>query len=246
MTDQESNSATLTPVAHIRSCFTQRFGIPRQPGLVASATAQIIFSNTENNKLSLRGLDEFSHLWVVFLFHQQNYAKSKPLVWPPRLGGRKTMGVFATRSPNRPNPIGLSAVEIDRITHDKKEIQIHVRGGDFLDGTPVLDLKPYVSFADSIADASSSWVTAIDESMPVNWSDEALNNLRERQQHSNHLADARQLIEETLAQDPRPAHERAKDGRADQQWHMRLYDIDISWQVIDGCVRVTQVKSVPE
>lgn len=242
MTNQASTICNIAPVAYIKSCFTQRFGIPRQAGLVRSATAQIAFTNTENNRLSLRGLEEFSHLWVVFLFHQQKYDKSKPLVWPPRLGGKKTMGVFATRSPNRPNPIGISAVEIDQITHDSTEILIHIKGGDFLDGTPVLDLKPYVAFADSIPLATSSWVPGTDALMPVEWNHTAADNLAALQTTDSSLADAQQIIDETLAQDPRPAHERNKDGKDGQLWHMRLLSIDISWTVKNSTALVTAIK----
>ena len=125
-------------IATIRSCYPQRFGIPRQAGLVKTATATINFAASQNNELSIRDIESFSHLWVIFIFHKQNYSGFKPLVQPPRLGGKKTMGVYATRSPNRPNPIGLSAVLLDRVEYGEQEIRLHVRGGDFLDGTPVL------------------------------------------------------------------------------------------------------------
>lgn len=233
--------AALKPIAWIQSCYTQRFGIPRQAGLVPSATAQIVFENTQDNVLSLRGLDDFSHLWVIFIFHQQHYAKSKPLVSPPRLGGNKNMGVFATRSPNRPNPIGMSAVEIEKISHGHEQILIHIKGGDFLNGTPVLDIKPYIGFADSIANASSTWVSPVDERMQVKWSPQAITNFSEIIA-SDDQTRMTQLINETIALDPRPAHERNKDGRLNQQWHMRLMDIDISWQVINTTAEITNVK----
>lgn len=231
-------------IAKIRSCFTQRFGIPRQAGLVPGATAQIVFTNTPDNLLSLRGLDEFSHLWVIFVFHKQHYKKAKPLVTPPRLGGKKTMGVFATRSPNRPNPIGMSAVEIEKITCEGNEILVHVNGGDFLDGTPVLDIKPYVSFADAIPEASSSWVSPIGELLPVKWCEPAINGLHHTLESDDQtqLSSIIKLINETIAQDPRPAYERNKDGHTNQQWHMRLMDLDISWSVINGTAEIIKVK----
>ena len=243
MTLNEANQIALTPVAFIRSCYTQRFGIPRQAGLVPAGSAQIVMQKTRDNQLSLKGLEDFSHLWVLFVFHSDRYTKSKPLVWPPRLGGKKKMGVFATRSPNRPNPIGLSAVVLDSITHSKNEILIHITGGDFLDGTPVLDIKPYIAFADSIPDATSTWVAPIEDVMAVSWTEAALGGLEES--HIEPGADTeklKQLINQTIALDPRPAHERHKDGQTDQQWHMRLYDLNVSWGVINSTAVITQVK----
>ena len=162
----EQPNFSLYPVATIRSCYPQRFGIPRQAGLVRTATATVNFEASHMNELSVRDIESFSHLWIIFLFHKQNYTGFKPLVQPPRLGGKKTMGVYATRSPNRPNPIGLSAVLLDRVEYAEREIRLHVQGGDFLDGTPVLDIKPYVPFADSIPEASSEWAVASEPLMP--------------------------------------------------------------------------------
>ena len=233
-----SEFATLTPIAHVQSCYPERFGIPRQAGLVPSATAAIIFSNTEPHKLSLRGIESFSHIWVVFLFHQ-GYAKAKPLVQPPRLGGRKTMGVYATRSPNRPNPIGLSAVPLDDVEYTSDRILLHIRGGDFLDGTPVLDIKPYIPYADAIPAANSAWATAEESLLSVEWSAEAQVALADSDEGFG--VKIQTLIAETIAQDPRPAHEREKDGRPGQQWNMRLGGFDVFWQVEAGIARVTRL-----
>ncbi|PZD71937.1 tRNA (adenine(37)-N6)-methyltransferase [Acaryochloris thomasi RCC1774] len=229
---------TLTPIAHVQSCYPERFGIPRQAGLVPSATAAIVFSKSENHKLSLRGLERFSHIWVVFLFHQ-GYAKTKPLVQPPRLGGKKTMGVYATRSPNRPNPIGLSAVSLDRVDYQSDKILIHIRGGDFLDGTPVLDIKPYIPYADAIPEADSAWAIAEPPPLLVLWSAAAQSALEASQ--GVHVEQVRTLIAETIAQDPRPAHERGKDGRPGQQWNMRVKGFDVFWQVEAGVATVTHL-----
>ena len=117
---------SMQSIATISSCYPQRFGIPRQSGLVTTATATVNFEATRENELALRDIESFSHLWIIFLFHQQNYPGYKPLVQPPRLGGKKTMGVFATRSPNRINPIGLSAVQLDRVEQNSQAIKIHI------------------------------------------------------------------------------------------------------------------------
>ncbi|MGF1601199.1 MAG: tRNA (N6-threonylcarbamoyladenosine(37)-N6)-methyltransferase TrmO [Thermosynechococcaceae cyanobacterium] len=229
----------LTPIAHIRSCYPERFGIPRQAGLVPSATATISFAHTQFNKLSLRGIECFSHLWVIFLLHQ-SYAKTKPLVQPPRLGGKKTMGVYATRSPNRPNLIGLSAVPLKQVEYQSHQILLHIQGGDFLDGTPVLDIKPYVPYADAIATATTTWATETD-SLPVTWSTLAESTLNARIIDVEWL---RTLVTDTIAQDPRPAHERGKDGRPGQEWNMRLAGLDVFWQVEAGIATVTRLAQV--
>ena len=236
----------MHPIATIRSCYPQRFGVPRQAGLVKTATATVNFEATRDNELAVRDIESFSHLWIIFVFHKQNYSGFKPLVQPPRLGGKKNMGVYATRSPNRPNPIGLSAVLLERVEYGEQEILLHVRGGDFLDGTPVLDIKPYVPFADSIPDASSEWAVESEPPMPVTWSTAAAEELSTAEQvhnadHQRATANLQQLIEETLALDPRPAHERHKDGRPDQAWGMRVEHVDVKWRVQNGIAEIISI-----
>ncbi len=239
--DHDHSLFSLQSIATIRSCYPQRFGIPRQAGLVKSATASINFAATRDNELALRDLESFSHLWVIFLFHKQNYTGFKPLVQPPRLGGKKTMGVYATRSPNRVNPIGLSAVLIDHVEFGATEIKVHVQGGDFLDGTPVLDIKPYVPFADSIEQARSDWALPIEPAMAVLWSDAAAADLTRVDQNAAGTSGLKHLIEETLAQDPRPAHERNKNGKAGQTWGARVGPVDVQWQVQAGVAEIVSL-----
>ena len=234
----------LTPVATIRSCYTERFGVPRQPGLVTSATASIVLPNNEYNKLAIRGLADFSHLWVMFIFHRQHYQKSKPLVNPPRLGGKTSVGVFATRSPNRPNPIGLSAVEIDHIEVSGKEILIHIKSGDFLDDTPVLDIKPYVPFVDAIPHASSNWATEAEPLLPVTWHTDGATMRDGLIEADDTLAGLIPVIEETLAQDPRPAYERKKDGEPGQSWGMTIGRYNVRWQVDDHTVVIISISVI--
>ena len=203
-----------------------------------NAIAQIIFTNTEQNRLSLRGIEDFSHLWILFVFHRQNYKNWKPLVNPPRLGGNQSVGVYATRSPNRFNPIGMSAVQFSHMETTATEIQLHIQGGDFLDQTPVLDIKPYVPYADAIADATSAWATPPNSMKAVQWSQEAsemLNIIAEQHPHFQNL------VEESLLQDPRPGYERGKDGKPGAQWFMRIQDYEIAWSVIDHVVQINQL-----
>jgi len=188
--------------------------------------------------ISVRDIESFSHLWIIFIFHKQHYTGFKPLVQPPRLGGRKTMGVYSTRSPNRPNPIGLSAVLLERVEYGDKEILLHVRGGDFLDGTPVLDIKPYVPFADSIPEASSEWAVSAEPLLPVTWRPGATDDLKRADRSNKSL---QPLIEETIALDPRPAHERGKDGNEGQTWGMRFEHVDVVWQVQGGIAEIISV-----
>ena len=234
------SEVTFAPIAHIDSCYPDRLGIPRQAGLVPSAYADIVFEATEENKLALRGIDEFSHLWVLFVFHAQSYGEYKPLVRPPRLGGNKNVGVYATRSPNRPNPIGMSAVRLLGISEKKRQLRLAVQGGDFLDGTPVLDVKPYVPYADAIDSAHSAWATEPQTLLPVRWSDSAKVVLAQCEQAERLQC----LIEETLAQDPRPGYERGKDGRPGQRWMMQIGGHDVSWQVEDGVAAVIKLETL--
>lgn len=240
MTDGAPHSATYSfePIAWIKSCYPDRFGIPRQAGLVPSATAQIIFENTEQNRLSLRGIEEFSHLWVLFIFHRQNYKNWKPLVNPPRLGGKQSVGVYATRSPNRLNPIGMSAVQFSHLETTKSELRLHITGGDFLDQTPVIDIKPYVPYSDAIANASKAWATAPTPMSSIQWGEEAWASLSQiSQEHAQFQA----LVEETLLQDPRPGYERGKDGKAGARWFMSILDYDIAWSVHNDTIHILHV-----
>lgn len=236
----DTASYTFRPIAVIRSCFPDRFGIPRQAGLVPSAIAQIEFQNTEENRLSLRGIDAFSHLWVLFVFHQQNYRSWKPLVHPPRLGGNKSVGLYATRSPNRFNPIGMSAVALDRVDMTQDSIVLHIRGGDFLDDTPVLDLKPYIVYADSISTADSAWATKPAALLSVQWSPAAEQALPQIQ--TTDVDDLKQLIAETIALDPRPGYERGKDGKSGARWYMTIDDINVIWKVEQATAIITQIQ----
>lgn len=230
-----AQSLSLTPIAYISSCYPERFGIPRQAGLVKAAFADIVFAATHDNRLALRGIEDFTHLWIVFWFHGQDFSGARPLVRPPRLGGNKGVGVYASRSPNRPNPIGLSAVRLVSIREEKKTLLLRVQGGDFLDGTPVLDIKPYVPYADAIPTAQAAWATAPVQRMPVRWSaaaDAVLSGAPES---------LRPLIEETLALDPRPGYERGKDGKPGQRWNMQIQNYSVFWQVVDGIAQVSEL-----
>ena len=195
-----SELSQLKIIAHIRSDFSEKFGIPRQSGLVEELKAAIVFEPEFRNPDALRGLDGFSHLWLIWQFSKAVRQEWSPTVRPPRLGGNERMGVFATRSPFRPNPIGLSCVKLDRVElHPELGPIIHVVGADLLDGTPIYDIKPYLPYADCKPDAAGGFASAPKEAtLQVSCPDELLSQLP---------ADRRAALLGVLAQDPRPSYQ---------------------------------------
>ena len=154
----------IRPVAHIRTEFPEKFGIPRQSGLAERLSGKIVFEKEYRNPEAFRGLSDFSHLWLIWEFSANRHTEWQPTVRPPRLGGNAHMGVFATRSPYRPNPLGLSCVELEYIDFDDPEGPVlYVRGADLMDGTPIYDIKPYIRYADSHPDAVCGYVDELSE-----------------------------------------------------------------------------------
>ncbi len=190
----------MKPVAHIRTAFPEKFGIPRQSGYVPELKGQVIFEPEYRNPDALRGLEEYSHIWLVWIFSQSIREEWSPTVRPPRLGGNQRKGVFATRSPFRPNPIGLSSVRLESVEWDGPEGPvIHVSGVDLMDGTPILDIKPYVVFSDSHPDASGSFAqAALGHRLKVIIPDHLLDKIP---------AEYQKAVQEVLALDPRPAYQ---------------------------------------
>lgn len=191
----------MKPVAHIESDFPTKFGIPRQAGLVAELTATVVFEPEYRDPEALRGIEGFSHLWLIWEFSEAKRQTWSPTVRPPRLGGNARMGVFATRSPFRPNPIGLSCVKLEgvEVTADKGPV-LHVSGADLMDGTPIFDVKPYVPYADCHPDASEGFTApGQDYLLDVNIPEELLSKVPE---------DRREALRGVLAQDPRPSYQK--------------------------------------
>ncbi|NRA47143.1 MAG: tRNA (N6-threonylcarbamoyladenosine(37)-N6)-methyltransferase TrmO [Oligoflexales bacterium] len=232
---------TLEPIGKITSCYGQKFGIPRQPGLArrARAVIQLPYDQGAQIKESVRGLEGFSHIWVVFVFHKNNATKRVGLVRPPRLGGEKKVGALASRSPNRPNPIGLSVVELLALHYRKEHVDIVVQGGDFLDTTPVLDIKPYLPYADSLTSATTAWVEPIkDLRLTVSFSELALKAISaEAKNHSELICEC---IRESLSLDPRPSFGKTKQTQCQQkrEWRSLIFGFDVIWTVTDGLCRV--------
>jgi len=191
----------VEPIAYIRSEFPTKFGIPRQSGAVPGLSGTVVFEPKYRAQDALRGLEGFGHLWLIWGFSAMEQAAWSPTVRPPRLGGNERLGVFATRSPYRPNPFGLSAVEIAAVAKDVAlGPVIHVRGADLMDGTPIYDIKPYLPYADSIPDAAGGFATAgIDVTLVVEDPKGLLNRLPKQQ---------REALAAVLALDPRPGYVR--------------------------------------
>lgn len=217
----------LDPIAVIHSPYKQKFAIPRQPGLVPEAIGEIEFYPNYADPNILRGIEQFSHLWLLFQFHQTADKGWSPLVRPPRLGGNQKIGVFATRSTFRPNPVGMSVVEQVSWQHQNKKLILTVRGIDLLDGTPILDIKPYIPYSDAIGDAQGGFADTKPSNLNnIDFSPAATLQLTKHQVEYPQLA---ALISNVLAQDPRPAYK--KNNQQKQHYAMSLYHFNIRWQV---------------
>ena len=187
-------------IARIKSEFPEKFGIPRQSGLVSSLKAQIIFEEEYRNLDAVRGLDEFSHLWIIWQFSKAVRDTWSPTVRPPRLGGNKRIGVFATRSPFRPNAIGLSSVKIEKIDLDGENAPvIHVSGANLMDGTPIFDIKPYLAYTDAHPDAVGGFTENVaDRRLKVEFDGELINSVPD---------EIKTALCDLLAEDPRPSYQ---------------------------------------
>lgn len=223
--DSSVSSLNLVPVARIHSCFTEKFGIPRQPGLVASATATMEMLPPFDRREMVRGLEKFSHIWIHFLFHETVAEGWRSTIRPPWLGGQKRVGIFASRSPHRPNFMGISAVRLVGIRVERKKLFLDLAGIDILDRTPVFDIKPYVPYSDGIADATSGYTVEPEDVPVVIFAEEALAACAAYQQERG--ANLQRLIREILQQDPRPASQRG----VEREYGMLLWDMNIRWQV---------------
>lgn len=222
----------LVPIADIRTDFPDKFGIPRQSGLVPELTGEIIFRPAYSRAEAVRGLEQFSHIWLLWGFHAAQKPPGKgwsATVRPPRLGGNTRMGVFATRSPFRPNPIGLSCVKIEQIHAGKSPVRITVSGADLLDGTPIYDIKPYIPLADSIPGAAAGYTaqTVLHE-LEVVFPAELLEILP---------VEKRAAVQAVLRQDPRPGY--AED--AERVYGVTFAGYDIRFRVAGNILTVINV-----
>ena len=222
----------INPIAYIRTEFPEKFGIPRQSGLADNLRARIIFGPEYRNQDAVRGLEGFSHIWLIWEFSANRRSCWQPTVRPPRLGGNVHMGVFATRSPFRPNPLGLSCVKLERIDMDDREGPvIHVRGADMMDGTPIYDIKPYIKYADSRPHAVCGYVDTLPErTLKVVLPEECSSLIEDKT-----LIPA---LVETLSLDPRPSYH----DDPERVYGLSFADLNVRFKVKDGVLNVVGIE----
>ncbi|HBV91059.1 MAG TPA: tRNA (N6-threonylcarbamoyladenosine(37)-N6)-methyltransferase TrmO [Pantoea sp.] len=220
----------------IRSPWKEKFAVPRQPGLVQDGGGELHLQPPYNQPEAVRGLEAFSHLWLLFVFHQTMAGGWRPTVRPPRLGGNARMGVFATRSTFRPNPIGMSLVELKGIRIEKQQVILQLGSLDLVDRTPVVDIKPYLPFAEALPHAQAGFAQAAPAAdMPVRFSALAQQQLQQQSRYPN-LA---RFISEVLAQDPRPAYRQSEtQAREYAAW---LMDFNVRWRIDDAGTEVIAI-----
>lgn len=225
----------LDPIGVIQSPYKEKFAVPRQPRLAPSATAQLTLTGAANTPESVRGIEQFSHLWLLFLFDQNLDAGWRPTVRPPRLGGNERIGVFASRATFRPNGIGMSAVELKGVIQKGDQTILELGSVDLVEGTPIIDIKPYVPYSDSIPDAIGGFAEHAPELLDVNFSEHALNQLH----HHNNQRQIKAVIKEVLSQDPRPAYKKGKEDN--KEYAVNLFDLNVKFMVKVDSVIVTGV-----
>ena len=219
-----SQKFSMTPIAHIHSDFAEKFGVPRQSGLVEELEADIVFEPAYQNPDALRGLEDFSHIWLIWVFDRAIRDTWSPTVRPPRLGGNTRMGVFATRSPFRPNPLGLSSVRLEAIEHrpDVGPVLI-VRGADLMDGTPIYDIKPYIPYADCHPDAAAGFTAQTQFHHLTMVCDAGL--------WARVPADQQAALQGVLENDPRPSYQHDPE----RVYGMEFSGLEVHF-VVDGAV----------
>ena len=221
----------IKPIAYIKSDFSEKFGIPRQSGIVGELASTIVFEEEYRNPDAVRGLEDFSHLWLIWGFSEVRQEGWSPTVRPPRLGGNARMGVFATRSPFRPNPIGLSSVRLDKIEkHVDLGIIIHVLGADLMDGTPIYDIKPYLAFTDSHPASIGGFADKPSPRLEVVICEACKARLPEKKWL---------VLRDVLALDPRPAYQ----DDPSRVYGMSFGGYEIKFSVADNVLTVCGVEN---
>lgn len=220
----------ISPIARMQSDFTSKFGIPRQSGLVSELRSTIVFEPEYRNSDALRGIEDFSHLWLIWQFSENIRSQWSPTVRPPRLGGNERLGVFATRSPFRPNNLGLSCVELLKVEHTKDHgTVLHVAGADLMNGTPIFDIKPYIPYSDCKPNASGGFTDAVARKrLNVDFPDHLLQFLP---------VDKREAAIGVLSQDPRPSYQ----ADPDRIYGLPFAGYDIRFRVCNETVYVVEI-----
>lgn len=227
----ETFAYSMKPVAHIRTDFPAKFGVPRQAGLVPSLTATIVFEKEYRVDAALRGIEQYSHLWLLWVFSEAVRDGWSPTVRPPRLGGNAKLGVFATRSPFRPNPIALSAVRLEGVERTEEfGTVLRVSGADLMDGTPILDIKPYLPYVDALTDAAGGFTERAKEyALAVEFPEELLSQVP---------PEKRAALLGVLESDPRPSYQ----DDAQRLYGFGFAGLEIKFSVDGGVLRVRRVE----
>ncbi|TQV89002.1 tRNA (N6-threonylcarbamoyladenosine(37)-N6)-methyltransferase TrmO [Aliikangiella coralliicola] len=229
---------SFSPIGVVHSPYKQKFAIPRQPGLVSEANGLIEMLPPCDKIEAFEGIEEFSHLWLLFIFHETMEKGWSNQVRPPRLGGNIKKGIFSTRTTFRPNPIGMSVVEFKGIRKENKKLFLELSGLDLLDQTPIIDIKPYLPYADSITGASGGFAPAKPEAdMEVIFESTAL---KQCESFLGQYPDLITFISAVLKQDPRPGYK--KKSEEEREYAVYLYDLNIRWKVIGNTNVVTTVE----
>ena len=220
------------PIAHIRSIFGDKFGIPRQSGICPSATGVIEFENNRFNEDALTDIEGYSHLWVIFYFHSLKKSPDKAKIRPPRLGGNKFVGVFSSRSPYRPNRIGLSLVEVSQIEKTPEFINIHILNHDLLDGTPVLDIKPFISHDTPESSPEYGWQSSQWEQLEVEFAPELSGYLEQK-------PELHRILTDVLKNDPRPSYKSKVEN--EQFYGMNINGLEVNFKIDGNSCRVIKI-----
>lgn len=232
----------INPIAVMESPFRTKFSVPRQSALVKGGKFSLKMLPPYDNIQALEGITQYSHLWLTFVFHEVELKKHfTPMVRPPRLGGDEKLGVFATRSPFRPNRLGLSSVRLLGVRQDDLGVHLDLGGADLVNGTPIVDIRPYIKFTDAIFDADSGFATTMPMRVDVTFTEGALAIIQE-----SNIPSFKEFIEEILSQDPRPAYKRrreqeGKELRDEREYGTELYDFDVHWKVLGEKILVTRL-----
>lgn len=231
---------TFSSIGTIFSPYKEKFAIPRQPNLAPAGEGELHLIAPYNNPETVRGLEQFSHLWLLFIFHQTEQQGWHPTVRPPRLGGNERIGVFASRSTFRPNPIGLSAVELKSIHCEQGQVILKLGSLDLLDGTPIIDIKPYIPYSDSYPQAHAGYAQSAPlDTLPIIFTEQALLQITS---YNTQYPQLQALIEQVIQQDPRPAYK--KKNNRPQEYGMRLFEFNIRWQVIDNVATILSLEHI--
>lgn len=227
---------SIEPIGFIESPYKEKFAVPRQPSLVPAARSRVRLVGAANSPEAVRGIEQFSHLWLLFLFDQNLSAGWKPTVRPPRLGGNERIGVFASRATFRPNGIGMSAVEVKGVSKQGDQIYLDLGNVDLVDGTPIVDIKPYIPYSDAIVEAKGGYADDEPNKSLVTFAPQAQAALANRPDNNYVVT----VIEQVLAQDPRPAYKKGKPDN--KEYAVNLFDLNVKFTAQDNLITVTAIE----